>query len=495
MKRFIFNNYYILRHDKKRTFILSQGASIATPKHLPVNTYWQSMVHPVYAMMLAFFSTPTTIVDACENISRFMQVDKKTVYSFINNLLEAKEPMHTELNGFCNDFPVNLIIEEEKEVFPRVEYKPELFVFDEIDFNTRRMFSAPLSLVFMPNNNCYTKCIYCYADTKSRKNLLTFEEIEKFVYEAKSIGIRDFLITGGDIFMYRNWRQFFELLKSVGYLSDLASTKKPLSKEEISDFSKFGIRLQVSLDSVIEETASKVLNVSDGYVAKMKQSLEDIENAGISYQIATVLTNRNDSIKELVSLRDYLKTLKHLERWEIRVAFKSLYSVIDFDNIKSSRKDINSIEQWVKQNQKNFPCEILWSPDDDAKYNKIKDGSENFEGDACSANVNNMVVLPDGMVTICEQLYWNSNFVIGNVKNSTLTEIWNSKKAIDLSLCSQSSIQNDSPCSTCKIFERCFRASNRCYVNIMKAYGIDNYDYPDPRCFWAPKFALDITHE
>lgn len=106
-----------------------------------------------------------------------------------------------------------------------------------------------------------------------------------------------------------------------------------------------------------------------------------------------------------------------------------------------------------------------------------------------------MVVLPDGMVTICEQLYWNSNFIIGNVKNSTLTEIWNSKKAIDLSLCSQSSIQNDSPCSTCKIFERCFRASNRCYVNIMKAYGIDNYDYPDPRCFWAPKFALDITHE
>ena len=90
MKRFIFNNYYILRHDEKRTFILSQGASIATPKHLPVNTYWQSMVHPVYAMMLAFFSTPTTIVDACENISRFMQVDKKTVYSFINNFESGK---------------------------------------------------------------------------------------------------------------------------------------------------------------------------------------------------------------------------------------------------------------------------------------------------------------------------------------------------------------------------------------------------------------------
>lgn len=104
MKRFIFNNYYILRHDEKRTFILSQGASIATPKHLPVNTYWQSMVHPVYAMMLAFFSTPTTIVDACENISRFMQVDKKLCIVLSTTYWKLKSLCILNLMGFVMIF-------------------------------------------------------------------------------------------------------------------------------------------------------------------------------------------------------------------------------------------------------------------------------------------------------------------------------------------------------------------------------------------------------
>lgn len=446
-------------------------------------------------MMLSFFSSPIVVADACDKISKFLQVDVAVVNNFINKLLDADRPMHTELNGFANDFPVNLLIEEDKEAFPRVEYKSEDFLFDEIDFKTRRMFTAPLSLVFMPNNNCFTKCIYCYADTKTKKEQLSFNEIEKFVHEAKILGIRDFLITGGDIFMYKNWRLLFKLLKTVGFLSDLASTKKPLSKDEISDFAKFGIRLQVSLDSINEKTASKVLNVKIGYVEKMKRSIEIIDNANIRYQVATVLTNKNDSFEELDSLHDYLKTLKHLERWEIRIAFKSLYSDSDFDKIKSSRKSINGIKQWIDTKKEGFPCEILWSPDDDAKYNKIKDGSENFEGDACSANVNNLVVLPDGNVTICEQLYWNPHFIIGNVRNSTLMEIWNSPKAINLWKCAQDTIQPDSHCSKCKIFDRCFQASNRCYANIMKAYGMDNYDYPDPRCYWAPKFASDIMHE
>lgn len=40
----------------------------------------------------------------------------------------------------------------------------------------------------------------------------------------------------------------------------------------------------------------------------------------------------------------------------------------------------------------------------------------------------------------------------------------------------------------------CFNASNRCFVNIMKAYGRNNFDFPDPRCALAPEFLNTITH-
>lgn len=97
--------------------------------------------------------------------------------------------------------------------------------------------------------------------------------------------------------------------------------------------------------------------------------------------------------------------------------------------------------------------------------------------------------------SVCEQLYWNKNFVIGNICENTIKEVWNSSKAIGLWKRKQSSINPRSPCRTCSDFTSCFQASNRCYANIMKAYGMENFDYPDPRCLLSPNFINTITHE
>lgn len=495
MKKYIFNNYYILRHDAKRSYILSQGDYITPPAHVAVNLNLSSMIHPVYAMMLSFFSEPVTIEEACANISSFLSINKEIVVGFINRLLETDKAMHTDFANHENGFPVNLIIEEEKETFPRVMYTPDEFAFTELDFDSPRRYAAPLSIVFMPNNNCYTKCIYCYADTTPKPRHLSLDCISKFIKEAKDIGVRDFLITGGDLFMYRHWKELLDILEETGFLPDLISTKKPLSDEEVTLFAKFGIRLQLSLDSMDEETAMKVLHVKPGYIEQMKASIQKIEETGIRYQIATVLTSINDSLVNLDEMYGYLSQLKNLKRWEIRIAFKSLYSKSNFDEIKSKRVNITAVSKWIDERKSQFPCEILWSPDDDAKYHKTKGGSQYFEGNLCSANISNMVILPDGQVTVCEQLYWNKNFIIGNVNESSLKEIWTSERAMSLWKRKQESINANSPCSSCKIFDKCFTASNRCYADIMKAYGTENFDFPDPRCYWAPKFINNVTHE
>lgn len=492
--KYILNNFYILRHDVKRSFIMSHGEQVRAPEHIAVNLNWRSMIHPAYAMMLSFFSMPITLDDACKKISSFFSVKEDVVNNFIRQLIETKIPMHTSLGGMTSGFPVNILIEERQESFPRVPYTTEQFLFKELDHTTSRMFKAPISIVFMPNNNCYTNCAYCYADTKTRNNTMSFKEIEAFVKDAKDSGVRDILITGGDLFMYPKWEALLMLLKNEGFMPDLISTKKPLSSEEIDKFEELSVRLQVSLDSVIETTVRKVLGVGSSYTGKMKETLLKIDKRKISYQVATVLTNLNDNADELNTLFNFLRQLNNLERWEIRIAFKSLYSRRDFNMIKSSRESILYVEKWIANHKEQFPCEILWSPDDDDKYKKAKGGSQNFEGRLCSANMTNMVVLPDGDVTICEQLYWNPNFIIGNVKNNTIEEIWNSSRALSIWRRSQTEIKQDSPCARCKIFAKCFKASNRCYANIMKAYGSENYDYPDPRCFWAPEFNTDITH-
>lgn len=474
---------------------MSHGAQFDTPEHVAVNTNWRSMIHPAYAMMLSFFSTPQDLDGACDKISVFFSANRNQVWNFLLNLINADSPVHTSLNGMESGFPINILIREEQESYPRITYDVEQFLFEEIDFKTHRMFKVPISVVFMPNNNCYTNCAYCYADTKTRHKPMSFEEIKNFVIDAKKSGIKDIMVTGGDLFMYPYWEDLVKLLKVNGFLPDLISTKKPLSVDEINAFSELNVRLQVSLDSVKEETTSKLLGVKLGYVEKMKTTLNTIDSTGIKYQIATVLTNLNDNIDELDGLYNFLKQLKNLERWEIRIAFKSLYSSNNFGKIKCSRERINSVEHWIEDHKEQFPSELLWSPDNNRKYKKVKDGSQNFEGPICSANMTNMVVLPDGSVTICEQLYWNTNFIIGDVKVNTIEEIWNSQRAISIWKRDRSALNPQSRCAKCDIFAKCFEASNRCYADIMKAYGLNNYDYPDPRCFWAPQIDKDMIHD
>lgn len=311
----------------------------------------------------------------------------------------------------------------------------------------------------------------------------------------KKTGVREILITGGDFFLCNDWRDILNLLIDNGYPPRFISTKKPLSEKEIADIAQFGLSIQFSFDTIVPEIAARLVKVPLNYVEKVKETLRLLDKYGVPYQIASVITNMNADISQLELMRNFLSTLKNIRKWDVRIAFRSLYTKEDFDNIKATREQINEIASWTDKIEKDTPFEISWIPDDDDKYKKAEGGSKNFEGAACSANVTNMMVLPDGNVTICEQLYWHPDFIIGNIKEQTIEEIWNSHRALELWNLSQMDINPESPCHVCKDFEECFKMANRCYANILKAYGTDKFDFPDPRCKLAPPFVRELTHK
>lgn len=492
--KYILNSYYILRHDVSRTFILG-GRNGRKSNGIPVDVNWISMIHPAYAMMLSFFSTPITLDGASESIANFFSFPQNQVIDFLKQMIGAKECWSTKMAGFDSGFPKNLIISEQEQPNHLIKYSPSDFSFSNLDSKSRRTQSAPLSIVWMPNNNCYTSCEYCYADRKHHHCIFSLDNIKRFVKDAASSGVTEIMLTGGDFFENPHWKEILCILKKEGYNVDMISTKKPLTCAELLTFREYGVRLQFSFDTTSEDIAKKLLNVKEGYSTRIKDSIKTTDELKLDFQVATVLTNINDTIENLDALYSFLSTLKFIRHWEIRVAFRSLYSKADFDTIKSTREQIDKISTWIEEKKKVSPIDILWSPDDDDKYQKAKGGSKYFEGPICAANMSNMIVLPDGTATICEQLYWNPKFVIGNVFTETICDIWNSDKAIKLWKRQQQTIDEKSPCRKCKDFQDCFDNGNRCFANIIKAYGNENSDYPDPRCNLAPKFIKDITHE
>lgn len=492
--KYVLNNYYILRHDARRTFILG-GRNGRKSNGILVDVDWKSMIHPSYAMMLSFFSKPVELDDAVHAIAEFFSISEEKITDFVMHTITATECWHTNMSGIESGFPKNLIIPAERHSGSMIEYRPTDFKFSKLDCESRRMLTAPLSIVWMPNNNCHTACEYCYADRSRHNHVFSMDKIEAFVRDAAQSGVVEILLTGGDFFENPYWEEILVVLQREGYKIDMVSTKKPLSLAELEIFKKFNIRLQVSIDTLSDDIAISLLHVTSDYTSRIREMLRNVNNLNIEFQVATVLTNINDHTDNLESLYIFLNGLDKLSRWELRVAFRSLYSKSDFDKIKSSRYNIDKVAVWIENKQKQSNIKILWSPDDDKTYKKAKGGSKNFEGPICTANMSNMIVLPDGNVTICEQLYWNPEFLIGNVFSDSISSIWTSAKALGLWQRQQDTIREKSPCSRCKDFVDCFTNGNRCFANILKAYGIENSDYPDPRCHLAPDFKNNITHE
>lgn len=485
--KILFNPFYHLRHDLKRTYILGKEF----PNGKEVNPGWISKIHPLFAMVFALLSEPVTVEEGIGRISYFLDIPEEEAKAFLSKFLNADEPFGIEYKGVQSQFPKNIIIPESEANGEIIDYTPEQFVYIEIDLEQERFFTVPLGIVFMVNNTCATDCVYCYADKQTRTSLLPFEKVKETIEAARRLNVDKFDVVGGEFFLYKEWEKLLDVLIANNYKPTLISTKIPLTEETIARYKKYDIPLQFSLDSLEEDALSRILHVKNGYGEKIKKTIASVEKYAIRFQISTVLTRYNNQISHLEKMRSFLSPFKHLVRWEIRVGFKSLYSKKGFDEIKIGAKEAALIGEWIKKIEKNCPIPILWSENQD-KYFKSSGGSSNFVGSRCSANYSHMVLLPDGQVTICEQLYWKERFLIGDIRKNSISEIWNSPKALKLAFPQKADFRPTSACSGCEIFDQCMKFPNRCIADILKGYGEENADYPDPRCDKAPAFIYPL---
>jgi len=106
-----------------------------------------------------------------------------------------------------------------------------------------------------------------------------------------------------------------------------------------------------------------------------------------------------------------------------------------------------------------------------------------------------MIILPDGRVTICEELYNHPQFIIGDVSTHSIMEVWNSEKALKLFNIERESISDKSTCKKCEGFDSCRHNKGVCWKIILMAYGNENWDFPDPRCPQAPEMYNKIYAE
>lgn len=476
-----FNPAYILRQDGDRVILCGDGLTEYQSED------WFSFIHPYYGMLLSFFSqSDLQAHEKIDNCARYFNKPQEYIKSIIAPLTDnASRRTLFNKNGAIY-FPKNTIISSSKPLTRKRTYDVSDFKYIGLpDLDSNRL-AYPLNINLELTMQCHTNCIYCYANRNiPHSPTLSTSRIIELIHEAESNNVKNFDINGGEVMLHPDIKTILKELVVCGF-SPLVSTKIPLTRSELDFLRDIGLeKIQISLDSSDDTILSKLLSTPTGYLNKIKETLAYASQIGLRVDINTVLTKFNSSASQVCDLLELTSSYDCVQRHRLNPVGFSLYKH-NFDEIIPLKQTIEVIEQnlsiWkdrfgINIDLSYYECERMFNPlNKQAQFNKRA---------ICTGNVWNMVILPNGDVTICEELYTDKRFIIGNVTNKSIGDVWNGEVALNLYNFTLPH-DSDSECSNCEDYKSCRLGRGVCWKSILMAYGKQNWDYPDPRCPKAP---------
>ncbi|MDR0294911.1 MAG: radical SAM protein [Prevotellaceae bacterium] len=495
-KKYILNPCYILRNDINR--IVLTDASKEIYNHLGRNSF-STFIHPIHAMLFCFFRGDKTLGEVLtQEICPFFDLSEESGWTLVAQFIENKGMIVVEYDNHYFYMPELLLIENKN--YQLRDYKVEEFnIMQNLDFESPR-YNIPIDTTLMINTLCACNCIYCYADRRMKmQNIMPFERIKELIKETKELKFRTVDVTGGELFLYDQWK---ELLSEL-YLNDYnpyLSTKVPLNNEDIDALKDLGVRnIQISFDSIFYEDLKINLEVGEVYYHNMLNTIKMLDQKGITTKIKSVLTSSIFDIDKINAFVDYFQRHKNVTKLEFTAPGYSLYKTPEeFINFRLSLEQINILTaQLQKRAATHFAIHV------DAQvlqrelyYDSFDNKKQNFEKRAkCTGNERSFLILPNADVTICEEAYFNKNLKLGNLLHHSIMEMWNSAQAKELFYIAQNKFPKESACSRCNEFTACRHNTGICWIDVIAAYGEENWLYPYPECPYAPPLINKIYYE
>ncbi|MBP5395964.1 MAG: radical SAM protein [Bacteroidales bacterium] len=500
-KKYNINPAYTLFPDRHCAFIFNSLGWNSFEKNPEVDDHFSQMVSPLFASIFAYWNGGKTYRETFNKIVEELHIQPETLQKFLQPCFHNPERMLLNLSGktdeedVCRNWiPKNFIVECSGEKIRSDIPEPDMFAIPKRNWDFNRMRTRiPVNVTLMLTNRCISECIYCYADkTHGDYTPLPTARWLEIIHEAHEIGALSIDLSGGEVFLYPDVETILKTLHQLGYHPYL-STKIPLKEEKIIRLKEAGMtELQLSIDCWDSSLMSRMLQVPETYQEQMGQTLKLLEKHGIKVKVKSVITRYNDRPEQVERLIGHLTSHKNICAISIAPAEYSLYKgeqgFLDFRTNSKQWKEIEATVDKLAELHYDT-CEISYqAPQDKNEYcAHVEEKAKRFLTRArCTGNINLLYVLPDGQVTICEELYWNPKFIIGDVRTQSLKKIWESEKATGLYDLSQETIRKTSACSICPQFDICHQKSGVCWKMVIEAYGDKYWDLPDPRCPYAP---------
>jgi cyclic pyranopterin phosphate synthase len=170
-------------------------------------------------------------------------------------------------------------------------------------------------------DRCNFRCVYCMPKEVfgrtyrflDRRELLTFEEIERVARIAVGLGVRKLRLTGGEPLLRRNVEHLVELLARLDAEVTLTTNASLLARKAQALADAGLARVTVSLDS-LDDATFRALNDVDFGVERVLGGIEAAAAAGLPIKVNAVV-KRGVNDDGVVDLARYFRRTGHTLRF------------------------------------------------------------------------------------------------------------------------------------------------------------------------------------
>ena len=258
----------------------------------------------------------------------------------------------------------------------------------------------PLTVSLELVNRCNLDCVMCYTiNHNDPKATFALPDIDKLMAECETKQLPAMVIgMGSEALIYKEVREALVKVREAGVMDVFLGTNGVLLSEDLSRFlvEQRIARIEISLDAATPETYLKIRRKDEleRIEANLEKLIEIRENLESSLPIIRLcFCVQKDNVHEQTAF---------LTKWAGRVDYIDFQEMVDFSNVSEMRETGTLLDASPSQ-------------------------AEKLARTYCAYPFNSLHVWSNSDVTPC-CTFFGKALVIGNVKNESLSEIWNGKK-------------------------------------------------------------------
>lgn len=279
----------------------------------------------------------------------------------------------------------------------------------------------PINLEVDLTEICNHRCSFCNSWGYRESNEVTLEEkvIKPILKEAKEMGTKSISFTGGgEPMVHKDFLEILKYSKKVGLENGLLTNGSRINEKNVEDLRKNLEWARISIGGGNKETYKSIQGID--HFDRVIDNIKSLSSKKSEYNLKVgvrmlVLENNISSIEDLAN------TLKETNIDYLQLA-PNEYSKDGgkFWNSPRTRQIFGKVKDIIQ------PIKFLG-----AGYNINQNESINYP-EKCYAHFFQGTISGNGNFLFCKNSRGIEEYSLGNIKKSTLAEIWDSEKIKDL---------------------------------------------------------------